>query len=348
MSSTAALELEQLSVRYGAKLALDRVDLRLEPGELVALVGPSGCGKSSLLRAVAGLVPSSGGVRAAGLTFNGLAAHRRRVGVVFQDHALFPHLSVFDNVAFGLVEARLPGKEQRRAVDTWLQQVGLEGRAREGVDTLSGGERQRVALARALAPEPPLMLLDEPFASLDAPLRRELSELVSGWLRKLGIASLFVTHDLNEALAIADRVALLREGRLVQCSTPQGLMNHPVDAWTATFSGHPNVYRGSMASRLPGAGSTRASGGDALLLAEACDWQPGGESSTGVRAICRRAELLRDGWRLTLEVPSWGVEVIWSARSRELPSEHQPPARDTEGVLIAPPHAWRSWPEVTQ
>jgi ABC-type sulfate/molybdate transport systems ATPase subunit len=192
------------------------------------------------------------------------------------------------------------------------------------------------------------MLLDEPFASLDAPLRRELSELVSGWLRKLGIASLFVTHDLNEALAIADRVALLREGRLVQCSTPQGLMNHPVDAWTATFSGHPNVYRGSMASRLPGAGSTRASGGDALLLAEACDWQPGGESSTGVRAICRRAELLRDGWRLTLEVPSWGVEVIWSARSRELPSEHQPPARDTEGVLIAPPHAWRSWPEVTQ
>lgn len=338
-----ALELQQLSVRYGATVALQRVDLQLQRGEIVALVGPSGCGKSSLLRAVAGLVSSEGGVHAAGVALQGVAAHRRGVGVVFQDHALFPNLSVAQNVAFGLVEARLPRSEQERRVARWLERVGLQTRADDSVETLSGGERQRVALARALAPEPPVMLLDEPFASLDAPLRRELSGWVASFVRELGIATLFVTHDLDEALAVADRVAVLRGGRLVQCDPPERLMHHPVDAWTARFCGHPNVYQGAACARLPGGGEQSGAAAAALLLAEACSYAPGGAAAGGVRAFCRAAERLRDGWRLTLEVPDWGVSVLWNARHRELPSDQQPPTIGSEGELHAPEHAWRRW-----
>ena len=337
MSSGApALSLHGVGVRYGATVALTEVDLTAAAGEVVAIVGPSGCGKSSLLRAVAGLVPAAGEVRAGGRQLHRLPPHRRGVGVVFQDHALFPHLDVAANVAFGLVEARAPADVRRERVDAWLARVGLADRADDDVERLSGGERQRVALARTLAPQPSLVVLDEPFASLDPGLRARLSAEVARWLRELGAAALFVTHDLDEALAIADRVAVLRAGRLVQLAAPSDLMARPVDPWTARFLGHDNVWDGPEATRLPGAPAA------ALLLAERARWHPDETPAGGVRAVVAAAVPLRDGWRLTLDVPAWAAQVVWAARARELPALRAPEP-GTHGALITPPEAWHRW-----
>jgi ABC-type Fe3+/spermidine/putrescine transport system ATPase subunit len=334
-----ALEIARLGVRYGATVALADVDLRVDAGEVVALVGPSGCGKSSLLRAVAGLVAASGSVRAAGRALHDLPAHRRGVGVVFQDHALFPHLDIADNVAFGLVEARAPAAVRRERTQSWLERVGLADRAGDDVDRLSGGERQRIALARTLAPQPPLVLLDEPFASLDPGLRTRLSLEVASWLRELGTAALFVTHDLDEALAIADRIVVLRAGRLVQVAAPHELMARPADPWTARFVGHENVWEGAEAARLPGAPAA------ALLLAERARWLAGPDAEVGgTPAACIAASPVRDGWRLELEVPAWNVRVAWTARPRELPGG-TPPRPGTAGTLEAPDEAWHRWGE---
>jgi thiamine transport system ATP-binding protein len=352
-----ALRVDGLGVRYGATVALADVDLEVGAGEVVAVVGPSGCGKSSFLRAVAGLVPATGRVEAAGRSLDALPPFRRGVGVVFQDHALFPHLDVAGNVAFGLVEARLPAAERRARTAAWLTRVGLPERGRDDVDRLSGGERQRIALARTLAPEPPLVVLDEPFASLDPGLRARLSADVAAWLRELGSAALFVTHDLDEALAIADRVAVLRAGRLVQVAGPSELVAAPADHWTARFPGHENVWSGADVARLPAApDGTRPAA--ALLLAERTGWRPGGPdaalaggpSGRGAvaSAAARVAERtpLRDGWRCVFDVPDWGVRVVWSARPRELP-EGRPPAIGSWGTLEAPPSAWRRWDEAS-
>jgi len=328
------LAIRGLSVRYGTVCALAGLDLDLAAGELLALVGPSGCGKSSLLRAIAGLVPATGEVVASDRRLDALPTHRRGVGVVFQDHALFPHLTLAENVAFGLVEAGLAPALRDARVGAWLARIGLADRADDSVDRLSGGERQRVALVRTLAPEPPLVLLDEPFASLDPTLRSRLSREVSGWLRELGSTALFVTHDLDEALALADRVAVMRAGRLVQIAPPEALMRDPIDPWTARFLGHPNVWEGDAAAALPGNPSA------ALLLGERCRFTPG--AGPGVRAICQGSEPLRDGWRLQLTLPDWGVGVVWSARAREL-AESSPPPTGSEGFLSIPEDAWRRW-----
>jgi thiamine transport system ATP-binding protein len=331
---------ERLTVRYGATTAVDAADLEVGRGEVVAVVGPSGCGKSSLLRAVAGLVPASGRVVADGRTLDALPPHRRGVGVVFQDHALFPHLDVAGNVAFGLVEARAPVELRRERVHEWLARVGLSDRAGDDVERLSGGERQRVALARTLAPRPPIVVLDEPFASLDPGLRGRLSREVAGWLRDLGTAALFVTHDLDEALAVGDRVAVLRAGRLVQLAAPGELMARPVDPWTARFLGHENVWTGEEAKRLPGDPAA------ALLLESRCRWVPTAAATSGggagVAATLRGVTRTRDGWRLDLDVPAWKVSIAWTARPRELP-DGRPPPSGTTGTLWAPAEAWHRW-----
>jgi thiamine transport system ATP-binding protein len=338
--ASPALAVERLTVRYGATLAVDAADLEVERGEVVAVVGPSGCGKSSLLRAVAGLVPASGRVVADDRTLDALPPHRRGVGVVFQDHALFPHLDVAGNVAFGLVEARAPAALRRERVREWLARVGLADRAGDDVERLSGGERQRVALARTLAPRPPIVVLDEPFASLDPGLRGRLSREVAGWLRDLGTAALFVTHDLDEALVVGDRVAVLRAGRLVQLAAPADLMARPADPWTARFLGHENVWTGEAAAGLPAAPAA------ALLLENRCRWvpaaAPASDGGTTVAATLRGTSRTRDGWRLDLEVPAWQVSVGWPVRPRELP-DGRPPAPGTVGTLWAPDDAWHRW-----
>ena len=238
---TTDLELRGVSKRYGETLALDGVDLRVHRGETVALLGPSGCGKSTLLAVVAGLEPHEGTILWQGRDLAGTAAEGRGFGVVFQDYALFPHLNVFENVAFGLRIRRTPASRLRERVAEVLALVGLDHLQGRDVTTLSGGERQRVALARALAPEPRLLMLDEPLAALDRNLRDRLAEDLGAILRDLDLPAIYVTHDMEEALAVADRVAVMQPRRIARIGTPQEIYREPGSEYVARFLGLDNL-----------------------------------------------------------------------------------------------------------
>ena len=235
-----ALDVEGLVVRFGDRVAVDAVDLSVAAGEVVCLLGPSGCGKTTLLRAVAGLVePSAGRIRWDGADLAGVPAHRRRMGLVFQDYALFPHLDVAGNVGFGVrMQGRSPSQVAARTAEV-LALVGLAGEGARPVADLSGGEQQRVALARALAPEPRLLLLDEPLAALDRGLRARLLAELAELLTRLRVTAVHVTHDQEEAFALGDRVAVMEAGRMVQVDTPARLWTAPVSASVARFLGFP-------------------------------------------------------------------------------------------------------------
>jgi thiamine transport system ATP-binding protein len=239
---TPRLAVHDVTVRFGDAVALADVDLVVEPGEVVVILGPSGSGKSTLLRTVAGLQPVSGGTVAIdGVDHTATPAHRRGVGLMFQDHALFPHLDVAANVAFGL---RMQGRAHA-AIDTrvteLLDLVGLPGMGARAVQTLSGGEQQRVALARALAPEPRLLLLDEPLGALDRPLRERLVEELRGLFRRLELTVVAVTHDQQEAFAMADRLVVVDAGRVLQHGTPADVWGAPQSARVARLLGFTNV-----------------------------------------------------------------------------------------------------------
>lgn len=245
------LAVEGLVVRYGATTAVDGVDLTVAPGEVVALLGPSGCGKSTLLRSVAGLeVPAAGTVRWDGTDVTRLPPDRRGFGLMFQDHALFPHRTVGQNVAFGLRMAGRSRAEQAAGVAAALDRVGLTGFADRSVDTLSGGEAQRVALARALAPEPRLLMLDEPLGSLDRSLRDELATELRRVLGELGLAAVHVTHDQEEAYAVADRIVVMRAGRIERDGPTPEVWADPGSAFVARFLGHANVLDADEAASL--------------------------------------------------------------------------------------------------
>ncbi|MFF9012047.1 ABC transporter ATP-binding protein [Streptomyces sp. NPDC014870] len=226
---------------YGAGApVLDGLDLTVPGGSLVAVLGPSGCGKTTLLRVIAGFLRAdAGSVTVAGRLFGGPGVHvppeRRRIGIVPQEGALFPHLSVARNIAFGLTERDRAGRRAR--VAEMLDLVGLPGYGDRMPHELSGGQQQRVALARALAPEPYLVLLDEPFSALDTGLREAVRADVRAVLRDSGATGLLVTHDQQEALSTADLVAVLNKGRVAQCATPRDLYHRPADPWVATFVG---------------------------------------------------------------------------------------------------------------
>lgn len=233
-TSPEALRVEGLGRSIGGRRIVDGVDLSLQRGELLTLVGPSGCGKSTLLRMIAGLEPAdTGRVLLAGIDVSHLAPERRRVGFVFQESALFGHLRVAQNVAFGL--RHLDRTDRRARVDEMLELVKLTGMGRRYPHQLSGGEQQRVSLARALAPGPAVVLLDEPFASLDEVLREELGHQVADILRTTRTASVLVTHDRHEALTLGDRVAVMRAGRILQCGTPHDVYSRPIDRFVAGF-----------------------------------------------------------------------------------------------------------------
>lgn len=233
---TTGLSVRELTVRHGEVIALDGVSLDVAPGEVVCVLGPSGCGKSTLLGAVTGLVPVlSGSVSWDGEDLGGVAVHRRRFGLMFQEHALFPHLTVAGNVAFGLRMAGMAASQRERRVAELLELVGLEGLGARGVDELSGGEQQRVALARALAPDPRLVLLDEPLGALDRSLRDRLLPELRALFSTLGTTVLYVTHDREEALLMGDRLAVMDVGRIAQVGTPSEVWQRPADTFVARF-----------------------------------------------------------------------------------------------------------------
>jgi iron(III) transport system ATP-binding protein len=244
-----SLNLENVSHRFGDLLAVDDVTLSVEPGEIVCLVGPSGCGKSTLLRVAAGLEPLQQGRVSIGpqTMADGsvtVPPEQRNVGLVFQDYALFPHLSVRDNIAFGLRD--MSSDEKRQRTERALERTGLARWADTYPHELSGGQQQRVALARAIAPRPRVVLLDEPFSGLDAQLRHRVREDAAAILRESGVATLMVTHDSEEAMYIADRIAVMREGGLRQLGPPDDIYLHPADAFVAAFFGDVNRFRGTV------------------------------------------------------------------------------------------------------
>ncbi|NEB94248.1 ABC transporter ATP-binding protein [Streptomyces bauhiniae] len=241
------LSLEEATVRLGGRPVLDTVDLGVAEHEVVCVLGPSGSGKSTLLRSVAGLQPLNGGrVLLDGRDQAGVPAHRRGVGLMFQDHQLFPQRDVGGNVAFGLRMHGMPKAERDVQVKELLELVGLPGAARRAVAGLSGGEQQRVALARALAPRPRLLMLDEPLGQLDRSLRERLVVELRQLFSRLGTTVLAVTHDQGEAFALGDRVVVMRDGRIAQSGTPLEVWRKPADAFVARFLGFENVVPASV------------------------------------------------------------------------------------------------------
>ena len=242
--SDAYLALEGLTLAYGKTVAVDRLSLSIAAGELVALLGPSGCGKTTTMRAIAGLMPVAGGrITLDGREITRVPANRREIGLVFQSYALFPHLTVFDNVAFGLKLHGLSGTALRTRVEEGLTTVGLSDFAGRKTPDLSGGQQQRVALARSLVMQPKLLMLDEPLSNLDARLRLEMRTELQRVQKESGVTMIFVTHDQVEALALADRIVVMRGGGIEQIGTPEDIYNRPASAFVADFVGFENIAR---------------------------------------------------------------------------------------------------------
>jgi len=246
------LEVRAIEKSYEGKPLLRGVSFSLEMGDTVCLLGASGSGKSTLLRIIAGLEEAEGGdVLWDGKSILDVPVHRRNFGLMFQDYALFPHRSVAQNVAFGLRMQELPQDEIDRRVQSALEQVNMAGFARRSVTDLSGGEQQRVALARAIAPRPRLLMLDEPLGALDRTLREQLTGELRQLLHHTGIPTIYVTHDQEEAFALADRLVLLSEGNVVQTGAPVEVYRQPKNAWVARFLGMGNLLAGKVVSNQP-------------------------------------------------------------------------------------------------
>ena len=277
-----SVSLRELTRAFGAARALDGMSLEIAPGELVALLGPSGCGKTTALRIVAGFeTADSGEVLIDGRDVSGMPAAKRDMGMVFQSYSLFPNMSALDNVGFGLRMRKASGTVRRQKAGELLEMVGLSAQSGQFPHQLSGGQQQRVALARALAIEPRVLLLDEPLSALDAKVRLQLREQIRTLQQRLGTTTLFVTHDQEEALSMADRVGVMRAGKLEQVAAPDELYDRPATAFVAEFVGTMNRLPGSLAS----------DGRSVTVLGSTVPVQDGGPSSGPVAVLVRPENL---------------------------------------------------------
>ena len=244
-----AVELSGVTKRFGEFVAVDNLSLDIYEGEFFSLLGPSGCGKTTTLRMIAGFEePTEGGISVAGESMRGVPPYRRPVNTVFQSYAIFPHLNVFDNVAFGLRRSGVKGDELRQRVTEACAMVQLEGFEKRKPNMLSGGQQQRVALARALVNRPKVLLLDEPLGALDLKLRKELQLELRNLQHEVGITFVYVTHDQEEALTMSDRIAVMNEGKVQQVADPTTLYELPTNRFVANFIGQTNVFSGTVES----------------------------------------------------------------------------------------------------
>ncbi|HSK75805.1 MAG TPA: ABC transporter ATP-binding protein [Thermoanaerobaculia bacterium] len=276
MTSDASVHIEEVTKRFGEVTAVDAVTLSVRRGELFALLGPSGCGKTTLLRLIGGLeTPDSGTIRIQGEDMTRVPPHRRPVNMVFQHYALFPHLTVGENVAFGLPYKEVPRAERAARVERALELVRLAGYGKRRPDQLSGGQRQRVALARALILEPQVLLLDEPLAALDPNLRKEVQVELKHLQRTLGISFVFVTHDREEALALSDRIAVMSHGRVEQTGTPAEVFERPATEFVARFLGASNFFAAEVVAAGNGIVTLRLPTGTVVAIPSSGAHRPG-------------------------------------------------------------------------
>ncbi len=245
--SKELIRLRNLCMAFDDELVLDNINLYINDSEFLTLLGPSGCGKTTTLRIIGGFTtPTSGDVTFDGVRINDVPPHKRQINTVFQKYALFPHLDVFENVAFGLRIAKVPQDEVEQRVTEMLEVVSLKGFERRRIDQLSGGQQQRVAIARALVNRPKVLLLDEPLGALDLRLRKDMQNELKRIQQQMGITFIYVTHDQEEALTMSDTVVVMDKGRIQQIGTPEDIYNEPKNAFVADFIGESNILRGTM------------------------------------------------------------------------------------------------------
>lgn len=247
MKNENIVELKNIALSFDGEKILDGINLDIKDKEFITFLGPSGCGKTTTLRIIAGfLEPDEGDVIFKNNKINGVPAYKRQVNTIFQRYALFPHLNVYENVAFGLRVKKMKEKEIKEKVEEMLKLVNLTGLEKRSIDKLSGGQQQRVAIARAIANHPKVLLLDEPLAALDLKLRKDMQKELKKIQQQLGITFIFVTHDQEEALTMSDRVVVMDAGKIQQIGTPQDIYNEPVNAFVADFIGESNILDGKM------------------------------------------------------------------------------------------------------
>ena len=327
----AFLEIEHLGVRYGASRVLCDVSFSVEEGEFVAILGPSGCGKTTLLNAVSGIsYPSEGRITLSGRDITTLPPEKRRFGVVFQGYALFPNLTVEKNIAYGL--ASWDARQRADRVRELLEMVGLADFCDRYPNQLSGGQQQRVALARALAPRPHILLLDEPFSALDASIRLQLAEELRRLQRQIGITSIMVTHDQQEAMSMADRIVVMKDGRLAQTGTPADIYEAPADRFVASFIGRMNFLSFSFME-----GREYGIRGEDIIVTEATELTLGQPHTWTAQIvdICYMGAFVR----MEMLLQDYSTR-LWA----EMPASAA--ARFEKGGIVAvqlPQNKWRSW-----
>jgi spermidine/putrescine transport system ATP-binding protein len=297
-SGGVLLEVRNIAKRFASREVLKNISLRIAPGEFLTLLGESGSGKTTLLRLIAGFEqPTSGEIWMSGTRLDTLPPYRRRVNTVFQHYALFPHLSVEDNVAYGLRVSGAPASDTPSRVDAALRMVKMQEYAKTRPSRLSGGQQQRVALARALVNRPQLLLLDEPLSALDANLRKQMQSELKSLQRELGITFLFVTHDQDEAMALSDRIALLKDGALEQVASPREIYARPATSYTAQFIGQTNLLHAEVRDGIATCGSLRwqanAPNGTALYSLRPEAIQLASEASPSPDAVHFRARIIQ-------------------------------------------------------
>jgi len=324
------LAVQSLCVRFGDHVAVQNVSFSAAKGEFLTLLGPSGCGKTTILRSIAGFVtPSSGNILVAQRDIGRLPPHRRNIGRVFQSYALFPHLTVLDNVAFGLRMRHVRRADRDKRAMAALSMVGLSELALRYPAQLSGGQQQRVALARAVAIEPEILLLDEPLSNLDANLRAELRQEIRTLQQKLAITTVLVTHDQQEALAVSDRIAILNRAQLVEIGTPEGLCEGPKDAFAAAFMGQRTVISGTTRNCIfeaPGLTCAGAPEHASAIVLRASRLRFGCDGPLSIQGRVAARTYLGDLFELEIETTGSRIKIT-------TPSETPPPELGSECAI---------------